>query len=273
MVVKKTKKIIPPISDRETFMSIQANMPESDMSMEEKLRTLYALQKTDSKIDQIILLRGELPLEVEQLESEIEGLKTRISKFNAEIDEAKHEVAEHKHLIVEAQALMEKYKGQLDHFTNNREYESLNKQIEYQDLERQAQEKRIMTLNAVIADKKSEIEETKKLLAGRQEDLKCKKNELESIIEETTKEEAVLREKREALAAKIDKRTLAAYEKVRSNARNKLAVVTIQRDACGGCFNKIPPQRQLDINSNKKLIVCEYCGRIIVSPSFDEEGA
>ena len=152
MVVKKTKKIIPPISDRETFMSIQANMPESDMSMEEKLRTLYALQKTDSKIDQIILLRGELPLEVEQLESEIEGLKTRISKFNAEIDEAKHEVAEHKHLIVEAQALMEKYKGQLDHFTNNREYESLNKQIEYQDLERQAQEKRIMTLNAVIAD-------------------------------------------------------------------------------------------------------------------------
>ena len=150
-------------------MSIQANMPESDMSMEEKLRTLYALQKTDSKIDQIILLRGELPLEVEQLESEIEGLKTRISKFNAEIDEAKHEVAEHKHLIVEAQALMEKYKGQLDHFTNNREYESLNKQIEYQDLERQAQEKRIMTLNAVIADKKSEIEETKKLLAGRQE--------------------------------------------------------------------------------------------------------
>ncbi len=271
MVVKKTKKIIPPISDRETFVSVQANMADSDISMEEKLRTLYALQKTDSKIDRIILLRGELPLEVEQLESEIEGLKTRISRFNAEVDAAKQEISEHKHLIVEAQALMEKYKGQLDNFTNNREYESLNKQIEYQDLERQAQEKKISMLTAQITGVKNEIEETKKLLAGRQEDLKCKKAELESIVEETTKEEAVLREKREALAAKIDKRTLSAYDKVRSNARNHLAVVTIQRDACGGCFNKIPPQRQLDINSNKKLIVCEYCGRIIVSPSFDEE--
>ncbi|MBO8473625.1 MAG: hypothetical protein IAB81_08400 [Bacteroidetes bacterium] len=246
-------------------------MTDSDMSMEEKLRTLYALQKTDSKIDQIILLRGELPIEVEQLESEIEGLKTRIARFNAEVDDAKHEISEHKHLIEEAQALMEKYKGQLDHFTNNREYESLNKQIEYQDLECKAQEKKINDLNALIAGKKAEIEETKKFLAGRQEDLKCKKSELESIIEETTKEEAVLREKREALAEKIDKRTLTAYDKVRSNARNHLAVVTIQRNACGGCFNKIPPQRQLDINSNKKLIVCEYCGRIIVSPSFDEE--
>lgn len=271
MVVKKTKKIIPPISDRETFVSVQANMADSDISMEEKLRTLYALQKTDSKIDRIILLRGELPLEVEQLESEIEGLKTRISRFNAEVDAAKQEISEHKHLIVEAQALMEKYKGQLANFTNNREYESLNKQIEYQDLERQAQEKKISMLTAQITGVKNEIEETKKLLAGRQEDLKCKKAELESIVEETTKEEAVLREKREALAAKIDKRTLSAYDKVRSNARNHLAVVTIQRDACGGCFNKIPPQRQLDINSNKKLIVCEYCGRIIVSPSFDEE--
>ena len=216
MVVKKTKKIIPPISDRETFVSVQANMTDSDMSMEEKLRTLYALQKTDSKIDQIILLRGELPIEVEQLESEIEGLKTRIARFNAEVDDAKHEISEHKHLIEEAQALMEKYKGQLDHFTNNREYESLNKQIEYQDLECKAQEKKINDLNALIAGKKAEIEETKKFLAGRQEDLKCKKSELESIIEETTKEEAVLREKREALAEKIDKRTLTAYERNRA---------------------------------------------------------
>lgn len=271
MVVKKTKKIIPPISDRETFVSVQANLADSDISMEEKLRTLYALQKADTKIDKIILLRGELPVEVEQLESEIEGLKTRISRFNAEIDEAKQEISDHKHLIAEAEALMEKYKGQLDHFTNNREYESLNKQIEYQQLECEAQEKKISTLTSMISSKKEEIEETKKLLANRQEDLKCKKSELDGIIEETTKEEAVLREKREALASKIDKRTLTAYDKVRSNARNHLAVVTIQRDACGGCFNKIPPQRQLDINSNKKLIVCEYCGRIIVSPSFDEE--
>ena len=176
MVVKKTKKIIPPISDRETFVSVQANMTDSDMSMEEKLRTLYALQKTDSKIDQIILLRGELPIEVEQLESEIEGLKTRIARFNAEVDDAKHEISEHKHLIEEAQALMEKYKGQLDHFTNNREYESLNKQIEYQDLECKAQEKKINDLNALIAGKKAEIEETKKFLAGRQEDLKCRRS-------------------------------------------------------------------------------------------------
>lgn len=271
MAVKKTKKILPPISDRETFVSVQANMVESDMSMEEKLRTLYALQKTDSQIDHIILLRGELPVEVEQLESEIEGLKTRISKYTAEIEAAKQEISEHKNLIVEAQALMEKYKGQLDQFTNNREYESLNKQIEYQELEKMSQEKKISILNDRIAALKKEIEETKTFMANRIEDLKCKKEELESIVEETTKEEAVLRKKREELAEKIDKRTLTAYDKVRTNARNRLAVVTIQRDACGGCFNKIPPQRQLDINSNKKLIICEYCGRIIVSPSFDEE--
>lgn len=271
MAVKKTKKIVPPISDRETFVSVQANMAESDMSMEEKLRILYSLQKTDSQIDRIILLRGELPLEVEQLESEIEGLRTRISKYGAEIDDAKARISEHKNIIAESAALVTKYKEQLEHFTNNREYESLNKQIEYQELEKMAQEKKIGMLNDMISARKTDIEHTKELLAQRTEDLKCKKMELETIVEETTKEEAVLREKREALAEKIDKRTLTAYDKVRSNARNRLAVVTIKRDACGGCFNKIPPQRQLDINSNKKLIVCEYCGRIIVSPSFDEE--
>lgn len=272
MVDKKNKKIVPPISDRETFVSVQANMAsESDMSMEEKLRTLYSLQKIDSQIDRIILLRGELPFEVEQLEGEIEGLKTRIAKYTTEIEAAKEKIADHKNQIAEAETLVEKYKGQLEHFTNNRDYESLNKQIEYQDLEKQSHEKKISQLNDQISGRKNDIEDTKTLLAGRVEDLKYKQEELKTIIEETTKEEAELMVKRQALAEKIDKRTIAAYDRMRSTARNKLAVVTIQRDACGGCFNKIPPQRQLDINSNKKLIVCEYCGRIIVSPSFDEE--
>ena len=269
---KKANKIVTPIDQRETFVSLQKNMADTDsIAMEQKLRTLYRIQQTDTKIDKIYLLRGELPLEVQDLEDEIAGLNTRIANTKAEIKEIEKANADHKHVIEESKHLIAKYDAQRDNVKNNREYESISKEIEYQDLEQQVAAKKIRENEALISEKKAVIDEAQEALAHREADLVEKKKELDTIIEETAKEEEALLKERENLVGQIDERMMVAYTKVRANAHNKLAVVTVTRDACGGCFNKIPPQRRLDIEESKKIIVCEYCGRILVSSSFENE--
>jgi len=269
---KKVNKIVTPIDQRETFVSLQKNMADTDsIAMEQKLHTLYRIQQTDTKIDKIYLLRGELPLEVQDLEDEIAGLQTRIGNAKAEIKDIEKVNAEHKHVIEESKHLVAKYDAQRDNVKNNREYESISKEIEYQDLEQQVAAKKIRENEALISEKKQVIEEAQQTLAHRESDLVEKKKELDTIVEETAKEEEALLKDREELVTQIDERMMVAYTKVRANAHNKLAVVTVNRDACGGCFNKIPPQRRLDIEESKKIIVCEYCGRILVSSAFEKE--
>ena len=269
---KKVNKIDTPIDPRETFVSLQKNMADTDsIAMEQKLRTLYRIQQTDTKIDKIYLLRGELPLEGQDLEDEIAGLNTRIANTKAEIKDIEKVNADHKHVIEESKHLIAKYDAQRDHVKNNREYESITKEIEYQDLEQQVAAKKIRENEALISEKKQVVEDAQKDLGLRQADLVEKQKELETIVEETAKEEEALLKERENLVSQIDERMMVAYTKVRANAHNKLAVVTVSRDACGGCFNKIPPQRRLDIEESKKIIVCEYCGRILVSSAFENE--
>ena len=269
---KKVNKIVTPIDQRETFVSLQKNMADTDsIAMEQKLHTLYRIQQTDTKIDKIYLLRGELPLEVQDLEDEIAGLQTRIANAKAEIKEIEKVNAEHRHVIEESKHLIAKYDAQRDNVKNNREYESISKEIEYQDLEQQVAAKKIRENEALISEKKEVIEEAQQTLTLREGDLVEKKKELDTIVEETAKEEEALLKEREELVSQIDERMMVAYTKVRANAHNKLAVVTVRRDACGGCFNKIPPQRRLDIEESKKIIVCEYCGRFLVSSAFEKE--
>lgn len=269
---KATKAIVTPIDQRETFVSAAKIMNDTDsVSMKEKLLTLYKIQQTDTKIDKIYLLRGELPLEVRDLEDEVEGLKTRISNTLADIKAAEKSLVDYKSHIEESQVLVAKYEEQRDNVKNNREYESICKEIEYQQLDQESFEKKIRETNLMIADKKNLLEDAKKFLEGREIDLEDKRKELEQIIEETAKEEELLLKEKEELSTKIDERMLVAYSKVRGNAKNHLAVVTVKRGACGGCFNQIPPQRQLDIAQSKKVIVCEYCGRILVDAAFENE--
>jgi predicted nucleic acid-binding Zn-ribbon protein len=269
---KKVNKIVTPIDQRETFVSLQKNMADTDsIAMEQKLRTLYRIQQTDTKIDKIYLLRGELPLEVQDLEDEIAGLHTRITNTKAEIKEIEKLNTDHKHVIEESKQLIAKYGAQRDNVKNNREYESITKEIEYQDLEQQVASKKIRENEAEISNLKVVVENAQKDLAQREADLVEKKKELDTIVEETAKEEETLLKERENLVSQLDERMMVAYTKVRANAHNKLAVVTVNRDACGGCFNKIPPQRRLDIEESKKIIVCEYCGRILVSSAFENE--
>lgn len=240
------------------------------LSVEEKLKALFRLQLTDSKVDKIATLRGELPLEVKDLEDELEGLKTRIEKFKEEIESKEQEISEKHNEIKEAQALIVKYKEQQMQVRNNREYESISKELEFQSLEIELCEKRIREFISEVEKKKEMIETAHTTFEERSTDLENKKNELEEIVGETEKEEAELQGKSEELAEIIEPRLLYAYKRIRNNARNGLAVVTVQRDACGGCFNKIPPQRQLDIKNHKKIIVCEYCGRILVDEEMIE---
>ncbi len=268
---QKTQKVVTPIDNRETFVSLSKSLNDSDVSMESKLHTLYDLQQIDTKIDRIHLLRGELPEEVRDLEDEIEGLRTRISNFQNDIKEIEKLVAQKKIDIENCKQAIARYEEQRSNVKNNREYDSLSKEIEFQGLEKELAEKRIKENTAVLNEKKENLENAKATLAGREVDLENKNAELVSIIEETSKEEEVLLKEKSELVKNIDERTLTAYDKVRTNARNRLAVVTIKRDACGGCFNHIPPQRQLDIAMSKKLIVCEYCGRIIVSSEFENK--
>ncbi len=242
-----------------------------ELSVEDKLMALFKLQVVDSKIDDIKRLRGELPLEVEDLEDDIAGLETRMSKLEEEVNTLENDIKTKKNEIQEATALIKKYTEQQNNVRNNREFDSLSKEIEYQTLEIELCEKRIKEYTEAIEQKKEAMAKSKEILDERNEDLKVKKTELDSITSETQKEEGDLVSKSEEIGSIIDTRLLNAYKKIRANARNGLAVVPVQRDACGGCFNKIPPQRQLDVKSRKKIIVCEYCGRILVDPDMEEE--
>ncbi|MBA7529352.1 hypothetical protein ES705_21548 [subsurface metagenome] len=244
-----------------------------EITVEEKLRTLFQLQILNSDVDKIRTLRGELPLEVQDLEDEIAGLETRGEKYQEEIKSLEHQISIKKNEIAQAEALITKYKDQQNNVRNNREFDSLSKEIEYQTLEIELCEKRIREFTGQIKDKSAVIEESQKVFEERNKDLEAKKSELDEIVEDTKKEENELLNKATGLESKIEERLLTAYQKIRKNARNGLAVVSVERDACGGCFNKIPPQRQLDIKSRKKIIVCEYCGRILVDDDILEEKA
>ena len=269
-MAKKTKKIETPIDQRETFVSIQKSFADSDISVGEKLQTLYALQQADTAIDKILQLRGELPMEVEALEAEIADLKAKAARISEMVDEYGTFITENKLGISECDAQIEKYKSQLENVANSREYDSLNKEIENQHLLRQIAEKHISEAKERILAKKQELEVIKEKVAVRTEDLKAKTQELATIVEATSKEEERLLAEREACAVKIDDRTMSAYEHIRHSCNNRLAVVSVfNGNACGGCFNTIAPQRLIDIASNKKMIVCEYCGRILVNPDFE----
>ena len=240
------------------------NEKMQELTVEEKLQNLYELQRIDTEIDKIKTLRGELPLEVQALEDEIAGLETRIENLKVELGELDKTASTRKMDIKNADEAIKNYSEQLDNVRNNREYDALSKEIEFQKLEIELQEKRIREAQKAKAEKEALMEESKKRYADKVSDLEAKKGELNDIINETHKDEESLQSKSEELAATIDERLLTAYRRIRANARNGLAVVTVDRDACGGCFNKIPPQRQLDIRSRKKIIVCEYCGRILI---------
>lgn len=254
-------------------MAVDKNKPveTTELSVEEKLKILYELQSVDSKVDDIKTLRGELPLEVQDLEDEIEGLETRIGNLHKEVEEIESLGVRKKQEIKDAENHIKKYEEQQNNVRNNREFDSLSKEIEYQKLEIELCEKRIREFTQQAKDKKVAIDHAKNLLDERSIDLKNKKTELDDIIAETQKEEDELNRRSEAYAEMIESRLFTAYKRIRTNARNGLAVVTVKRDACGGCFNKIPPQRQLDIKIRKKIIVCEYCGRILVDDGFSGE--
>jgi predicted nucleic acid-binding Zn-ribbon protein len=238
------------------------------MSVETKLKSLYQLQTMLSEIDKIRILRGELPLEVEDLEDEIEGLKTRIENTTDEIKELRARINELKTKIDLANEKLAGYKSQLDNVRNNREYDLLNKEIELQTLEIELCNKRIREAAAAEKNKEELIERSKATLEERSQDLEVKKNELDEIVAETKAEEEKLREKAKNLEISIEPRLLTAFKRIRKNSRNGLGIVYVQRDACGGCFAKIPPQRQLDVRMRKKVIVCEYCGRILIDPEL-----
>ena len=245
-----------------------AKKDPTDLTVEEKLKTLYQLQSALSAIDEKRALRGELPLEVQDLEDEIAGLTTRVEKIQNEITEFQRAITQKKGEIVEAETSVARYKSQLDEVKNNREYDTLSKEIEFQTLEIELCNKKIREANARIQDKKNELQANEEVIAERQGDLDMKRSELEEIITETRAEEEKLKEKVKDLESKIETRLLTSFKRIRKNARNGLGVVYVQRDACGGCFNKIPPQRQLDIKMHKKIIVCEYCGRIMIDPEL-----
>ncbi|HQG57004.1 MAG TPA: C4-type zinc ribbon domain-containing protein [Bacteroidales bacterium] len=249
----------------------KAKAQETEISVEEKLRALYSLQLVDSEIDKIKTLRGELPLEVQDLEDEIAGLETRLNNLKEEVVNLEKAISKKQHEIAEAQLLIKKYEEQQKNVRNNREFDSLSKEIEYQTLEIELCNKKIREFNAQIEEKKALISASEAQLNERKQDLQNKKTELEDKIADTQKEEESLLERSEKIQAMIEERLLTAYKRIRANARNGLAVVSIQRDACGGCFNQIPPQRQLDIKSRKKIIVCEYCGRILVDEEIIKE--
>jgi len=238
--------------------------------IEDTLLAVYQLQQHDSQIDKIRMIRGELPLEVQDLEDEIVGLETRIDNYHTEIKSLDKLVAEKKQAIKDSESLIKKYEEQKMNVRNNREYDSLTKEIEFQTLEMQLAEKRIKEYSEALNNKKLQIDESEVVLSERKTDLEIKKSELNDIVEETEIEEKTLAKRSAELQNRIEERLLIAYQRIRKNARNGLAIVQIERDACGGCFNKIPPQHQLDIRMHKKIIVCEYCGRILVDSDITD---
>ncbi|HLO71742.1 MAG TPA: C4-type zinc ribbon domain-containing protein [Flavipsychrobacter sp.] len=242
-----------------------------DFSVEEKLIAVLTLQKIDSKIDEIKTLKGELPMEVKDLEDEIEGLQKRVQNIDAEIASINEFIEQKTEGKKEALALIKKYEKQQDNVKNNREFEAINKEMELQELEVKLNEKHIKDANFELKDRAVARQRTEDKIRDVEDVLKGKKKELEKIIGETEKEEAVLAEKSNAAREKVDARLLSAYERIRSSYRNGLAVVPIHRDSCGGCFNVIPPQRQSEIRQHKKIIVCEHCGRVLVDTDLNDK--
>ncbi len=235
-----------------------------DASVEGKLKALYQLQLIDSKIDRLQTIRGELPLEVSDLEDTVTGLETRLQNVTAEVAELENQLNEKKQSIKDFQANIKKYESQQGKVRNNREYDAITKEIEFQNLEIQLAEKRMKEASLSLVLKAELLEKSKVEFEERGKDLKAKKSELDEIIAETEKDEKALQVESKNAQAEIEDRLLNAYKRIRSNTHNGLAVVAVERDACGGCYNKIPPQRQLDIRTNKKIIVCEHCGRVLV---------
>lgn len=242
---------------------------KKEVTVAEKLDALYELQKIDSEIDRIRTIRGELPLEVQDLEDELLGLETRINKIQEEIKDLETEAVDRKNAIKDSETAISKYKEQQNNVRNNREYESLAKEIEFQELEIKLHDKKGKEAKLRAVGKKEMLEEAKERYEFRKGDLTTKQAELDEIVNETKKDEDALLKKSEEAKKKIDERLVFAYNRLRDNAKNGLAVVPVDRDACGGCFNKIPPQRQLDIQAKRKVLVCEHCGRILV-PSEEE---
>lgn len=239
-----------------------------NLSVESRLRSLYELQTILSEIDRIKTIRGELPLEVKDLEDNLEGLRTRIANYTAEIEDLKVRLAQEKEKIVDSQNKIARYKEQLDNVRNNREFDLLTKEVEFQTLEIELAEKHIVDYSRQIENKTADIAATQEKIVDNEHVLAEKKTELEEIVSETRQDEERLRQQAKELEPKIDAYTLNAFKRIRKNARNGLGVVYIQRNACGGCFNRIPPQKQLEIKLRKKIIVCEYCGRIIIDPEI-----
>nr|WP_121269973.1 C4-type zinc ribbon domain-containing protein [Pedobacter schmidteae] len=244
-----------------------------EQTVEQKLKALYELQTLHTQIDKIRQIRGELPMEVADLEDDVAGLETRIQKFKAELDDTEDAIVTRKNMIKEAQNLIKKYETQLKDVKNNREYDALTKEVEIQTLEIQVCEKKIREFGFDITQKTEIYDKALADLESRKKDLELKKSELETITAETEKDEQGLLKKAEQAETQIDERLLVAYTRLRGNANNGLAVVTIDRDSCSGCFNQIPPQRQLDIRQRKKIIVCEHCGRILVDEALTQEVA
>jgi zinc ribbon domain-containing protein len=255
-------------SKSETSASVQN---QQELSVEDRLKSLYQLQKVMSKIDEIKILRGDLPIEIQDLEDEVLGLHTRLERYTTEIKDNEKKIAAGKNAIEEAKLKLDKKAEQQKQVVNNREYEILSKEIENLELDIQIYEKNINDANYEIDNKKSELETLSALIEEKNEDLRLKKTELDQIIVETKKEEEDLRVSAKNLEDGIDNRLLTAFKRIRKNARNGLAVVPIERNACSGCFSKVPPQRQLDIRQRKKIIVCENCGRIIVDHEMTDE--
>ena len=245
-----------------------AKKDPTDLTVEEKLKALYQLQTTLSAIDEKRALRGELPLEVQDLEDDIAGLTTRIEKIQTDIEQFDRAINQKQHEIEDAQASVERYKKQLEMVSNNREYDTLSKEIEFQELEIELCSKKIREAQQMINERLYDLHKAEDQKADREKGLVMKRSELESIMAETREEEENLKEKAFELEKKIEPRLLQSFKRIRNGARNGLGIVYVQRDACGGCFNKIQPQRQLDIKMHKKIIPCEYCGRILIDPEL-----
>ena len=249
-------------------MAIEKSKNEQELTVEERLKAVYDLQTLLSEIDRIRTLRGELPLEVKDLEDEIEGLKTRIQNFKGEAEELRKAVSTKKNEILDAKAAIEKYTEQQNNVRNNKEFDFLAKEIGFKQLEIELCEKRIREYSEQAEAKLAEVASAEENLEDRTHMLEEKKSELDEIVSETRQDEEKLREKAKALEEKIEPRLLKAFKRIRGNARNGLGIVTVQRNACGGCFNRIPAQRQMEIKMHKKIIVCEYCGRIMIDPEL-----
>ena len=258
------KKVTTPEVEEQAVVETVRPVLDVDIAIERRLEALYTLQLVDSEIDKIQIIRGELPQAIQDLEDEIAGLQTRIDNFKGSIDEQNANISKRNEEILTHQAMIKKYEKQQDNVRNNREFEAINKEIEFQKLEIQLCERRNSDANKKITELKEHIEAAELLIKNRQLELDSKKSELDGIIEETKKDEVRLLNKSKEMEQYIDERYLTGYKRIRKQARNGLAVVTIDRDACGGCFSKIPPQRQSEIKMHKKVIVCEHCGRILV---------